>query len=123
NALKILITDPTCFDDEYPKKTHWGHPPVGRVVEIATAVKVKALHLFQHDPAQSDTDIERKLSFTRDTMSAVSTNTTVKAPQEGSTYHPWFRAKSPFLFGQVRRSALLSSNRRELNDRHQIRRC
>ncbi|MDG2243476.1 MAG: hypothetical protein P8L66_08260, partial [Rhodospirillaceae bacterium] len=46
NALKILITDPTCFDDEYPKKTHWGHPPVGRVVEIATAVKVKALHLF-----------------------------------------------------------------------------
>ena len=84
----ILITDTTYFDDEYAKKIHWGHSPVGRVVEIAAAAKVKALHMFHHDPDQNDSDIDRKLEFARDMMSALKGKTQVEAPQEGSIYQP-----------------------------------
>ncbi|NKB45578.1 MAG: response regulator, partial [Alphaproteobacteria bacterium] len=57
----ILITDTTYFDEDYPKRIHWGHSAVGRVVDIAATANVKSLHLFHHDPDQSDDDIDRKL--------------------------------------------------------------
>lgn len=91
----VLITDTTYFDDEYVTKIHWGHSPIGRVVEIAAAAEVKSLHLFHHDPDQTDVDIDRKLEFARDMMSALKAETRVEAPQEGSSYSPW---PKPWLF-------------------------
>jgi ribonuclease BN (tRNA processing enzyme) len=84
----VLITDTTYFDDEYVTKIHWGHSPIGRVVEIAAAAEVKSLHLFHHDPDQTDVEIDRKLEFARDMMSALKAETRVEAPQEGSSYSP-----------------------------------
>lgn len=84
----ILITDTTYFDEDYVSKVHWGHSPVGRVVEIAAAAEVKHLHLFHHDPDQFDDDIDRKLTVARDMMAKLNANTQVDAPAEGSTYQP-----------------------------------
>ena len=84
----ILITDTPYFDEDYPKHINWGHSAVGRVVEIAAAAEVKSLHLFHHDPDQSDDDIDRKLSVARDAMTGLSSNTLVEAPKEGATYTP-----------------------------------
>lgn len=84
----ILITDTTYFDEEYETKVHWGHSPVGRVVEIAAAAKIKHLHLFHHDPDQFDTDIDRKLDVARKMMAGLGADTYVEAPAEGSTYKP-----------------------------------
>ncbi len=82
----ILITDTTYFDDEYKKRIHWGHSPVGRVVEIAAAGGVKRLHLFHHDPDQFDDDIDRKLTVAREMMTERTSDTQVEAPTEGASY-------------------------------------
>lgn len=84
----ILITDTTYFDEEYESKVHWGHSSVGRVVEVAAAAGVERLHLFHHDPSQSDDDIDRKLEVAQDMMAAFESVAKVEAPAEGATYKP-----------------------------------
>ncbi|MEO5333501.1 MAG: response regulator, partial [Magnetococcus sp. YQC-5] len=56
----ILITDCTYMDKEYPGKIHWGHSAITPVVELAHLAQVKALHLFHHDPDQTDAGIAIK---------------------------------------------------------------
>ena len=56
----ILVTD-TCYTDEdYPSKVGWGHSGLSQVIEVAHDAGVEALHLFHHDPDQSDDDIDAK---------------------------------------------------------------
>ncbi|MCX7161153.1 MAG: response regulator, partial [Proteobacteria bacterium] len=61
----VLITDTTYRDHEYPSKVDWGHSCVSEVADLAVRADVKRLHLFHHDPDQSDDDIDRKLDETR----------------------------------------------------------
>ena len=59
-GANILITDTTYSDEQYSRHVGWGHSGVSEVVELAVRGEVDALHLFHHDPSQSDDDIAAK---------------------------------------------------------------
>lgn len=81
----LVITDTTYFDDEYKMKVGWGHCSISQVVEFVSQAEVKTLHLFHHDPDQSDDDIDRKLDIAREKMAATGAKTVVQAPAEGDS--------------------------------------
>ena len=81
----VLITDTTYRDPEYPSKMDWGHSCVSQVVELAHKAKVKRLHLFHHDPDQTDEDIDLKLDEMRLALGKLGSKVKVEAPAEGST--------------------------------------
>ena len=80
----LLITDTTYRDHEYPSKVDWGHSCVSEVADLAVRAGVKRLHLFHHDPDQSDDDIDRKLDETRVHISRLGGNVECDAPAEKS---------------------------------------
>ena len=81
----VLITDATYRDDEYPAKVDWGHSSVGQVAELAAKAKVKRLHLFHHDPDQTDDDIDQKLAEARTRLERLGATLECDAPAEGSS--------------------------------------
>jgi CheY-like chemotaxis protein/phosphoribosyl 1,2-cyclic phosphodiesterase len=81
----LLITDTTYRDDEYPAKIDWGHSSVSQVAELAARAEVKLLHLFHHDPDQTDEDIDLKLEEMRIALLKLKSKVKVEAPAEGST--------------------------------------
>lgn len=78
----VLITDTTYRDHEYPSKVDWGHSCVSEVADLAVRADVKRLHLFHHDPDQSDDDIDRKLDETRAHVARLGGSVEVDAPVE-----------------------------------------
>jgi len=80
----VLITDTTYRDHEYPAKAGWGHSCVSEVAELAARAQVKRLHLFHHDPDQSDDDIDLKLAETRAALAKLGANLACDAPAEGT---------------------------------------
>jgi phosphoribosyl 1,2-cyclic phosphodiesterase/CheY-like chemotaxis protein len=80
----VLITDTTYRDHEYPSKVDWGHSCVSQVAELAARAKVKRLHLFHHDPDQSDDDIDAKLAETRRALEERRADVPCDAPAERS---------------------------------------
>ena len=78
----VLITDTTYRDHEYPSKVDWGHSCVSEVADLAVRADVKRLHLFHHDPDQSDDDIDRKLDETRAHVARLGGSVEVDAPAE-----------------------------------------
>jgi ribonuclease BN (tRNA processing enzyme) len=80
----LLITDTTYRDHEYPTKVDWGHSCVSEVADLAARAKVKRLHLFHHDPDQTDDDIDLKLKEARDALARLGSNVICEAPSEGS---------------------------------------
>jgi phosphoribosyl 1,2-cyclic phosphodiesterase len=81
----LLITDATYRDHEYPSKMEWGHSSVGQVVAFAARAEVKRLHLFHHDPDQTDADIDRKLDEARAGLAGLGSKVLCEAPAEGTT--------------------------------------
>lgn len=79
----VLITDATYRDHEYVEKLDWGHSCVGQVAELAARAQVKRLHLFHHDPEQTDNDIDRKLAEARERLTARGATLECHAPAEG----------------------------------------
>ncbi len=79
----MLITDTTYSDEAYRKKIGWGHSAVGEIAQISHEAGVKELHLFHHDPDQSDNDIDRKLEQARYRLASLSSTTKCIAPAEG----------------------------------------
>ena len=86
SGADVLITDCTYFDQEYRGKVDWGHSSIGKVVELADAAQVKALHLFHHDPDQDDDAIDRKLATAREALSARKSSVECLAPAEGGIF-------------------------------------
>ena len=82
----IVAMDTTYFDEEYPNKVNWGHSAVNEVVKIAHRAQVKSLHLFHHDPDQSDDDIDRKLDVAKQKLAALGSTTEVLAPAERQVF-------------------------------------
>ncbi len=82
----ILITDSTYTDEEYQKKIGWGHSCLTEVAKLAHRAQVKKLHLFHHDPAQSDDAIDRKRSLTQAVLDSLGSDTICEAPAEGDTF-------------------------------------
>ncbi|MBE0625383.1 MAG: response regulator [Burkholderiales bacterium] len=80
----LLITDTTYRDHEYPMKVDWGHSCVSEVADLAARANVKRLHLFHHDPDQSDDDIDLKLRETREALQRLGSDVVCEAPSEGS---------------------------------------
>ncbi|MEO8203928.1 MAG: response regulator [Betaproteobacteria bacterium] len=80
----LLITDTTYRDHEYPSKVDWGHSCVSEVADLAVRAQVKRLHLFHHDPDQTDDDIDRKLDETRARISQLGGKVECDAPAEKS---------------------------------------
>jgi phosphoribosyl 1,2-cyclic phosphodiesterase/CheY-like chemotaxis protein len=80
----VLITDTTYRDHEYPSKVDWGHSCVSQVADLAARAEVKRLHLFHHDPDQTDADIDLKLDETRKELARLGSNVICEAPAEGS---------------------------------------
>ena len=80
----VLITDTTYRDHEYPSKVDWGHSSVSQVANLAARAEVKRLHLFHHDPDQTDEDIDLKLVETRVALVKLGSAVACDAPAEGS---------------------------------------
>jgi phosphoribosyl 1,2-cyclic phosphodiesterase len=79
----VLITDTTYRDHEYPSKVDWGHSCVSQVADLAARADVKRLHLFHHDPDQTDADIDAKLEETRRELERLGSRVVCEAPAEG----------------------------------------
>ena len=79
----VLITDTTYRDHEYPSKVDWGHSCVSQVADLAARAEVKRLHLFHHDPDQTDADIDLKLDETRKELARLGSKVVCEAPAEG----------------------------------------
>jgi phosphoribosyl 1,2-cyclic phosphodiesterase len=62
----------------------WGHSCVSQVVELAARAEVKRLHLFHHDPDQTDADIDAKLREAREALDRRGAQLACDAPAEGS---------------------------------------
>ena len=80
----VLITDTTYRDHEYTSKVDWGHSSVSEVASLAAKAQVKRLHLFHHDPDQSDADIDLKLKETREALARLGADVICEAPAEKS---------------------------------------
>jgi phosphoribosyl 1,2-cyclic phosphodiesterase len=80
----VLITDTTYRDHEYPSKVDWGHSCVSQVADLAARAEVKRLHLFHHDPDQTDDDIDAKLAETQKELQRLGSRVACEAPAEGS---------------------------------------
>ena len=80
----LLITDTTYRDHEYPSRVDWGHSCVSQVIELAARAEVKRLHLFHHDPDQTDADIDAKLRETRTALEQRRAAIPCDAPAETS---------------------------------------
>ena len=80
----VLITDTTYRDHEYPSKVDWGHSCVSQVADLAARAEVKRLHLFHHDPDQTDVDIDAKLDEMRKELERLGSKVVCEAPAEGS---------------------------------------
>lgn len=80
----VLITDTTYRDHEYPSKVDWGHSCVSQVADLAARAEVKRLHLFHHDPDQTDTDIDAKLDEARQALERLGSKVLCDAPAENT---------------------------------------
>ena len=78
----LLITDTTYRDHEYPSKVDWGHSCVSEVADLAARAEVKRLHLFHHDPDQTDDDIDLKLKEMREALFHLESDVQCDAPAE-----------------------------------------
>ncbi|MBF0380739.1 MAG: response regulator [Magnetococcales bacterium] len=78
----ILITDTTYTNKEYKGKELWGHSTVEQVVNLAHTAEVKNLHLFHHDPDQTDDDIDAKLAIAESMLSKLDSTVCCIAPKE-----------------------------------------
>jgi phosphoribosyl 1,2-cyclic phosphodiesterase/CheY-like chemotaxis protein len=86
SGADVLVADSTYDEFSYPKRVDWGHSSVKRVAEIAHKAGVRELHLFHHDPDQTDDDIDHKLAEAREVLKALNSKTRVIAPAEGDSY-------------------------------------
>jgi CheY-like chemotaxis protein len=84
HGADVLITDTTYRDHEYASRVDWGHSCVSEVADLAARAKVKRLHLFHHDPDQSDDDIDLKLKETREALERLGSGVVCEAPSEES---------------------------------------
>ncbi|HRI50084.1 MAG TPA: response regulator [Pseudomonadota bacterium] len=80
----VLITDTTYRDHEYATKVDWGHSCVSQVADLAARAEVKRLHIFHHDPDQTDNDIDCKLNETREALARLGAKIECDAPAEKS---------------------------------------
>jgi CheY-like chemotaxis protein/phosphoribosyl 1,2-cyclic phosphodiesterase len=87
HGADLLVTDACYTDDEYKRKHGWGHSNVSEATKFAAQAQVKALHLYHHDPDQTDVDIDAKLLHAQTLLTQLGSQTIVTAPAEGQTFY------------------------------------
>ena len=80
----ILLADVMYTDEHYRGLVNWGHSGTSEVAALAHAAGVKELQLMQHDPDQTDDDIDRKLAEARAALDRLSSAVICTAPAEFS---------------------------------------
>ena len=63
--VDVLIYDATYTPEQYKDHVSWGHSTYEEGIKIAKAANVKALHLFHHDPCNTDKDIDAIVKMAR----------------------------------------------------------
>jgi ribonuclease BN (tRNA processing enzyme) len=58
---------------------------VSQVADLAARAQVKRLHLFHHDPDQTDADIDLKLNDAREGLARLGAKVECDAPAEQSS--------------------------------------
>jgi phosphoribosyl 1,2-cyclic phosphodiesterase len=58
DGADVLIYDATYTSEEYKHHVSWGHSTWEEGIKMAKAARVKALHLFHHDPSHTDKMID-----------------------------------------------------------------
>ncbi|MBF0357197.1 MAG: response regulator [Magnetococcales bacterium] len=87
HGTDILITDTTYTNEEYQKgKELWGHSSVEQVAKLAHQAEVKALHLFHHDPDQTDLDIDAKHEIAESVLKMLDSPVQCVAPKERQSF-------------------------------------
>lgn len=61
----ILIHDAEYWNDEYPKRTGWGHSTIEQATSLALDAGVKQLGLFHHNQDRFDADIDDMVAACR----------------------------------------------------------
>jgi CheY-like chemotaxis protein/ribonuclease BN (tRNA processing enzyme) len=83
-GTNILVHDCTYFDEEYPRRVHWGHSPLSEVCRLAHLAGAERLWIHHHDPDQDDEQIERKLDFCEKHLAELGSDTVAVLPREGA---------------------------------------
>jgi len=65
DGVDLLIHDAQYTDDDWEKKSHWGHCTVDYAVLVAKEAGARRLALFHHDPAHGDDKLDRLLEHAR----------------------------------------------------------
>ncbi len=63
--VDVLIIDSQYTDEEYEKKTGWGHGSLSSVVSLALDAEVHKLFLFHHDPSRDDRAVDAMVECAR----------------------------------------------------------
>lgn len=80
----ILLTDVSYGDEQYERRVNWGHSGTGEVAALAHAAGVKEVQLMQHDPEQTDDDIDAKLAEMQAVLDRLESSTLCTAPADFS---------------------------------------
>lgn len=65
----LLIHDAQYTDEEYDKRTGWGHSSLKQAVTFSQRTDAKRLVLFHHDPAHDDIFLETQLRQLKESLS------------------------------------------------------
>ncbi len=79
DGADLLIHDAQYTDEEFANLPHWGHSTPSYAVQVGTAAGVKRLHLFHHDPAHTDHDLDSMFDQARRRAGALGTPEVVAA--------------------------------------------
>jgi len=84
DGVDLLIHDAQYTDDDWDKKSHWGHCTVDYAVLVAKEAGARRLALFHHDPAHGDDKLDRLLERARGKGDAAGVDEVLSA-SEGTT--------------------------------------
>jgi ribonuclease BN (tRNA processing enzyme) len=84
DGVDLLIHDAQYTDDEWDKKSHWGHCTVDYAVLVAKEAGARRLALFHHDPAHGDDKLDALLERARAKGDAAGVGEVISA-SEGTT--------------------------------------
>jgi ribonuclease BN (tRNA processing enzyme) len=84
DGVDLLIHDAQYTDDEWDKKSHWGHCTVDYAVLVAKEAGARRLALFHHDPAHGDDKLDALLERARTKGDAAGVSEVLSA-SEGTT--------------------------------------
>ncbi|GIU83843.1 MAG: MBL fold metallo-hydrolase [Acidimicrobiales bacterium] len=65
-GVDVLIHDAQYTEEEWARKSHWGHCTISYALHVARESGAKRLVLFHHDPAHSDELVDRVVEEMRD---------------------------------------------------------